>query len=121
MIYLSWDSEAVNRTLNVPPMYRVYKEYQKPQNEQNCELLKYRYDFLKTIVEAIKTVSTINIFRILKRSDPSNFIFEINVGKSRIRHRTTPSSIDLETQFQARFMSDPHLSDGDFKNKMAYV
>ena len=63
MIYLSWDSEAVNRTLNVPPMYRVYKEYQKPQNEQNCELLKYRYDFLKTIVEAIKTVSTINIFK----------------------------------------------------------
>jgi hypothetical protein len=55
MIYLSWDSEAVNRTLNVPPMYRVYKEFQKPQNEQNCELLKYRYDFLKTIVEAIKT------------------------------------------------------------------
>ena len=57
MIYLSWDSEAVNRTQNVPPMYRVYKEFQKPQNEQNCELLKYRYDFLKTIVEAIKTVS----------------------------------------------------------------
>ena len=69
MIYLSWDSEAVNRTLNVPPMYRVYKEYQKPQNEQNCELLKYRYDFLKTIVEAIKTVSTINIFRILRRGE----------------------------------------------------
>ena len=64
MIYLSWDSEAVNRTLNVPPMYRVWKEFQKPQNEQNCELLKYRYDFLKTIVEAIKTVSTINFFPI---------------------------------------------------------
>ena len=73
MIYLSWDSEAVNRTLNVPPMYRVYKEYQKPQNEQNCELLKYRYDFLKTIVEAIKTVSTINIFPI-KGSDPILFL-----------------------------------------------
>ena len=74
MIYLSWDSEAVNRTLNVPPMYRVYKEYQKPQNEQNCELLKYRYDFLKTIVEAIKTVSTINIFLILKGSGPILFL-----------------------------------------------
>ena len=61
MIYLSWDSEAVNRTQNVPPMYRVYKEFQKPQNEQNCELLKYRYDFLKTIVEAIKTVSPTNV------------------------------------------------------------
>ena len=61
MIYLSWDSEAVNRTRNVPPMYRVYKEFQKPQNEQNCELLKYRYDFLKTIVEAIKTVSPTNV------------------------------------------------------------
>ena len=93
MIYLSWDSEAVNRTLNVPPMYRVYKEYQKPQNEQNCELLKYRYDFLKTIVEAIKTVSTINIFS--NKGLRSHFIFEINVGKSRIRHGTTPSSIDL--------------------------
>ena len=130
MIYLSWDSEAVNRTLNVPPMYRVYKEYQKPQNEQNCELLKYRYDFLKTIVEAIKTVSTINIFRILKRSDPSNFIFEINVGKSRIRHRTTLNLhkvifhrfvVDLEIQFQRRCMSDPTLSDIDFRNKMTWV
>ena len=35
-------------------------------------------------------------------SDPSHFIFEINVGKSRIRHRTTlnfmaPSSIDFES------------------------
>ena len=24
-------------------------------------------------------------------SDPSHFIFEINVGKGRIRHRTTPN------------------------------
>ena len=64
-------------------------------------------------------------------SDQSHFIFEINVGKSRIRHITT---LNLNNIFQSilsrsrnsslnqcRCMSDPTLSDVDFKNKMAWV
>ena len=62
--------------------------------------------------------------------DPSHFIFEINVGKSRIRHRTilnlndlifSPFWVDEDIQFQSRSMSDPTLSDIDFKNKIAWV
>ena len=50
--------------------------------------------------------------------------FEINVGKRRIRHRTTLNLNDvifnrflvyLELQFQIRSMSDPPLSDIYFK------
>ena len=57
----------------------------------------------------------------------NHFIFEINVGKSRIRHRTTLNLNelifsrfrgDLEIQFQSRSMSGPPLSDIDFKNKI---
>ena len=60
----------------------------------------------------------------------SHFIFEINVGKGRIRHRTTLNlhkvifnrfGVDLEIQFQRRCMSDPTLSDIDFRNKMTWV
>ena len=63
-------------------------------------------------------------------SDPNHSIFEINVGKSRIRHRTTlnfnkrhfqsilsPSRI----QFQSRSLSDPTFSDIYCKNIMALV
>ena len=68
---------------------------------------------------------------ILKGSPhPSHFIFEINLGKSRIRHRTTlklnfkidsKSIGDEDIQVQSRSMSDPTLSDIDFKDKMAWV
>ena len=55
-------------------------------------------------------------------SDPSQFIFEINVGKSRIRHTTT---VKLNDEFLDRheidYHSDPTLSDIDFKNKLAWV
>lgn len=82
MIYLSWDSEAVNRTMNVPPMYVVYKEYQKPKNEQNCELLKYRYDFLKTIIEAIKTNDChAPLFKILHEFETRKIGFKMNHGE----------------------------------------
>ena len=63
-------------------------------------------------------------------SHPSHFIFEINVGKSRIRHLTTLNLneatlnrfwLDLESQFQSRLASDPTFSDIDKKNKMAWV
>ena len=62
--------------------------------------------------------------------DLSHFICEINVGKKRIRNRTTMNlndlifsrfSVDLEIQFQSRSISDRPLSDIDFKNKMAWV
>ena len=63
-------------------------------------------------------------------SDQSHFIFEINVGKSRIRHRTTLNSNDIifdrfwvgqEIQFQSRSLSDLTFSDIDLKNKMAWI
>ena len=49
---------------------------------------------------------------------PSHFIFDINVGKSRIRRRTTLELnevifywfwVDMEIQFETRFMSHPTL------------
>ena len=46
--------------------------------------------------------------------DPSHLIFEINVGKSRIL------KADF-IQIESRSMSDPLLSDIDFKNKVAWV
>ena len=60
----------------------------------------------------------------------SHFIFKMNLGKVRIRHKTTLKlndeflhrlKIDLKIQIQSRSMSDPHLSDTDFKHKMALV
>ena len=62
--------------------------------------------------------------------DPSHFIFEINIGKGRIRHRTTLKlnfQIDSKSiengviQIQSHFMSGPTFSDIDFENKMALV
>ena len=61
-------------------------------------------------------------------SDPNHFIFEINIGKSRIRHRMIPNfewchfqSISKAnfSQIESRSKSEPGLSDIDFKNKMA--
>ena len=58
-------------------------------------------------------------------SDTSHFIFEINVGKRRFRHRTTSNlnQVILKNQLkmrlfkiQSRSMSDPTLSEIDFKN-----
>ena len=56
----------------------------------------------------------------------------MNVGKSRIRHRTTLNlndltlnrfCVDLEIEFLSRStgMLDPTLLDNDFKNKLALV
>ena len=59
-----------------------------------------------------------------------HFIFEIYVGKIRIRYKTTLKlndenldrlKIDDVIQFQSRSMSDPPLADIDCKNKMALV
>ena len=62
------------------------------------------------------------------RVDSNHFIFEINVGKRRIRHtETLKSNIFRSTQnrlkipIQSLYMSDPTLSGNDFKNKMAWV
>ena len=62
-------------------------------------------------------------------TDPSHFMFEINVGKSLIRHRTTLKLNDefldrLQDdviQIQSRCMSDQPLSDIDLKNEMTWV
>ena len=70
------------------------------------------------------------ISRFTGSSDSNHFIFEINVGKSRIRHRMTLNLsdpilnrfwFDLETQFQIRSKSDPTLSDNNFKNEIGQV
>ena len=62
--------------------------------------------------------------------DPCHF-FEINVGKRRIQDTRTTLKlndvifnrfcVDLEIQFLSRSMSDPPLSDIDFKDKMDWV
>ena len=65
-------------------------------------------------------------------SDPNHFIFEINVGKSLIRYRTT---LKLNDEFldcfkidrngairiPSRSISNPSVSDIDFKNKINLV
>ena len=70
--------------------------------------------------------------KLVKCPFPSHFIFEINVGKRRIRH---PTTLKLNDEFQigyksieddviqilSRSISDPPHSDIDFKNKMAWV
>ena len=65
-----------------------------------------------------------------KYSDQSHYIFEIKVGKRRIRHGTNLNfnvvifnrfCVDIEIQFQIRSLSDPILSDNDYKNKIAWV
>ena len=62
--------------------------------------------------------------------DRSHFIFEIYVGKRRIRHRTTlkmnfwidsKSFEDDLIYIQSRYMSDPSFSDIDLKNKVTWV
>ena len=50
--------------------------------------------------------------------DSSHFFFEINVGKSRNRYRTT---LNLNEVIFHRFMSDLTLSVKDFKNEMGLV
>ena len=55
-------------------------------------------------------------------SDPSHLIFGINVGKRRIRHtmalKLNNESLNrLKIQIQSQSMSDPPLSDIDFKVK----
>ena len=63
-------------------------------------------------------------------SEKNHFIFEINVGKGRIRHKTTlklnfkidsKSIEDDVIQIQSRSMSDPTFSDIEFKIKMAWI
>ena len=42
--------------MSFPPIYKVYQEYKKQKNERNLNMMKYQYEFMQTIVEAIKTV-----------------------------------------------------------------
>ena len=59
MIYLSWDSDSINDSMSYPPIYKVYQEYKKQKNERDLTMMKYQYEFMQTIVEAIKTVSIV--------------------------------------------------------------
>ena len=55
----------------------------------NCDGLRILIKMLDATVEFVVTLSG-NFLRNFKGSpDPSHFIFEIDVGKKRIRHRTT--------------------------------
>ena len=56
---LSWDSELANSFLSYPSLYRVFIEYKKEEKDRQVEILKYPYELLVTIVEAIKTVRLI--------------------------------------------------------------
>ena len=56
MIYLSWDSDSINDSMSYPPIYKVYQEYKKQKNERDLTIMKYQFEFMQTIVEAIKTV-----------------------------------------------------------------
>ena len=47
--------------MSFPPIYKVYQEYKKQKNERNLNMMKYQYEFMQTIVEAIKTVSSASI------------------------------------------------------------
>ena len=71
-------------------------------------------------------------FLIKGSPDPNHFIFEINIGMRRIRHTKTlklndefldrqKSIEDGVIQIQSRSMSDPLLSDIDFKNIMPWI
>ena len=56
VIQLSWDSDHINDSMCYPPIYRVYQEYKKQKNERDLTIMKYQFEFMQTIVEAIKTV-----------------------------------------------------------------
>ena len=62
VIHLTWDSDQINEAMSYPPIYKVYQEYKKQKNERNLNMMKYQYEFMQTIVEAIKTVSSENFF-----------------------------------------------------------
>ena len=90
----------------------------------NFMVLGYKWDRFGLVIN--HSVET----KVKGSSDPGHFIFEINVGKSRIRHRTTlelnflidsKSIEDDIIEIQSRSMSDPTFSDIDFKTEMAWV
>ena len=59
--------------------------------------------------------------------ETQDIFFQINVGNRRIRHRTTLDfdlksilvDLEIRLQFQSRCMSDPTLSDINFKNDLS--
>ena len=110
-------------------IYRRVKKLKLVHFWRKMVILKYFKSF--SLKNSFKNSTVITEETQIKgSSDSSHFIVEINVGKSRIRHRMTLNLndailnsfwIDLKIQFQNRSMSDPTLSDVDCKNKMAWV
>ena len=88
-------------------------------------------DFATQLI-TLQYFSNVNkdISRIKGSSDPDQFIFEINVGKSRIRHRRIlklnfqSDSHSIDDGFilnPSRSVSVPTLFDIDFENKTFWV
>ena len=82
------------------------------------ESIVVEYTYLVSLKVKRLLQSFFQCFSLKGSSDPSHFIFEINVGNRRIRHGTTLNLndiifhwfwVDLEIQFQSRSMSDPPL------------
>ena len=83
----------------------------------------------RTNIGSISSMSFLERGLKFKGTNQRHFIFEINVGKSRIRHRTTlnlnlqPILVDLEIHHsvtESLYVGSP-VSEIDFKNKMAWV
>ena len=91
--------------------------------------IKMAFRFNNKIWDFIDCRNQAILWAVSLRVVHTHFMIEINIGKSRIRHRTTLNLnhifnrfwFDPEIQFQSRSMSDPPLSDIDFNNKMASV
>ena len=87
-----------------------------------------RNGFKLELYKMAVTYLHLNTINLKGSLDSSHFIFGINVGKSQIRHRTTLKlndefldrlKIDRNHSNSERSISDPPISDIDFKNKLA--
>ena len=101
--------ESFWRHLEMPKSFKIKKTYAKDQRHDAClrKIAFFNYEMENNII--MGTLRVVHIY----------FIFEINVGKGRIRRRTTPN---LNGVIFNRFWIDLDfiISDIDFKNKMTW-
>lgn len=81
---LNWDSALANSMTKYPPLYRIYREFQRPEDQQNPMLVKnsvIKKDTLITIVESIKNNDCITplmkllyLFKTLNADSDSNTV-----------------------------------------------
>jgi len=75
-------------------------EYKKRTTKfKACLLIRYKWKFRSALFIASFMIHKLFLINIKGSSDPSHFIFEFNVGKSRIRHTTT---LKLNDEFPDR-------------------